>query len=306
MQRIKSTFSAPLLVLVIYVLLVSSRYIDIQSLQFRDNVYLSMIILQLLIFILPGIFYCKLRGSNVTEKLRIKMLSPGEVWFVFSTFCVLIFGGTLLNTATFYIFGGESQYSLYGTFMPMGGSSLTNIIYIIIAFAVLPALTEEFIFRGVLLSEYSDYGVTTAVLMSALMFSMVHFNLNQFIIYFYCGVVTSYAVYVTRSLWAGVVIHFLNNLYAIFFESVLWDVIKSPNSIIFFLFVIATLFMVFLVLSFSSAENVLYNAGIKGEKSPPEAKKREGGIRLLFEAILSPSFLACVVIFFAVTLILPK
>ena len=303
MQRIKSSFSAPLLVLVVYVLLISSRFLDLNSIQFKDNIYLSMMILQLLIFILPGIFYCKLRGID-TKKIRLSSLSPRKIWFVLSCFGVLVFGSTLLNTATFYIFGSETQYSLYDTFVPSGSSQIMNIVYIVITFALLPAITEEFIFRGVVLSEYSDYGIFTPFLMSAIMFSMVHFNLNQFIVYLYCGIVLAYVVYVTRSVWAAMLLHFLNNLYAIFFESVLWDVIKAPNSLIFFLFVIATLFIVFLVLSFSGAEYIFYISGIKGEPSPPEAKKREGGIKLLFESLISPSFLACVILYLVATLVL--
>ena len=305
MQKIKNTFTAPLLILVIYVLLLSSRYLDLDSLRFRDNIYLSMIILQLLVFILPGIFYCKLRGTS-GEKLKLKSLSPGKIWFIFTCFGALVFGSTLINTAVFHVFGGESQYSLYNTFTPSGGSQITNVIYTVIAFAVVPAITEEFIFRGVMLSDYAEYGVSTAIVLSSATFAMIHFNLNQLPVYFFCGVIAAYAVYVTQSLWAGVILHLLNNLYAIFFESVLWDVIKSPNSLIFFLFVITTLFIVFLVLSFNGAETILYYAGIKGEKSPLEAQKRQGGAKLMFEALISPSFLACVLLFLITTLFLNK
>ena len=120
--------------------------------------------------------------------------------------------------------------------------------------------------------------------------------------YFFCGAVAAYTVYITQSLWAAILLHFVNNVYAIFFESILWDVIKSPNSLIFFLFVITTLFIVFLVLSFNGAETILYYAGIKGEKSPEEATKKEGGSKLLFEALISPSFLACAILFLVTTL----
>lgn len=303
MRRIKSTLSAPLLVLVVYVLLVSSRFINTDSLQLRDNAYLSMIILQLLIFILPGVFYCMLRGVS-GERIKLKFISPGKIWFVIACFGVLVFGCTLINTAVFYIFGGESQDSLYNLFAPQGGDRLVNLVYTVIALAIVPAVTEEFIFRGIMLSEYSEYGVHTAVFMSGIMFAMLHFNIAMLPTYFFCGVVAAYAVYVTQSLWAGMMLHFLNNVYALFFEYVLWDVIKSPNSLIFFLFVIMTLFILFLVVSFSEAERILYNAGIKGEPSPPEAKKKEGGSRLFWEALVSPSFFACLIIFLVVTLVI--
>ncbi len=301
MQKIKNTFTAPLLVLVVYVLLLSSRYLDLNSVRFKENIYLTLIIIQLLIFLLPGIFYCTLKGKK-GKHLKLNPMSPGKIWFVFTCFGVLIFGSTLINTAMFHIFGGDAQYSLYNTFTPSGNSQLINVIYTVIAFAIVPAVTEEFIFRGIMLSEYSSYGVTTAIIMSSAMFSMLHFNLNQFLVYFFCGVVAAYAVYITQSLWAAILLHFVNNTYAIFFESILWDVIKSPNSLIFFLFVITTLFIVFLVLSFNGAETILYYAGIKGETSPDEATKKEGGSKLLFEALISPSFLACAVLFLITTL----
>ena len=304
MQRIKSSFSTPLLVLVVFGLLVSSRYINTEALQFQDNIYLSMIILQILIFAFPGIFYCKLRGNTLKKNIHLKPLSAHKIGFIFCSFGLLVFGSILLNTATFYIFGSQSQSSLYDTFTPTGIISLTNIAYIIITFAILPAFTEEFVFRGIVQSEYTDYGVGIAIVISSLMFAMLHFNLKQFIVYFYCGVILSYTVYITQSIWAGVILHFLNNLYGLFGEFILWDAIKSPNSLIFFLFVIMTLFIVFLVLSFNGAEKILYTNGIKGDDSPPEAQKREGGIKLWFEVLVSPSLIACVILFLVTTLLL--
>ncbi|MBE6671033.1 MAG: CPBP family intramembrane metalloprotease [Ruminococcaceae bacterium] len=304
MQKIKGTFTAPLLVLVIYVLLILSRYINLESLQVKDNIYMSLIILQVMIFMIPGVFYCKLRTENNAKNLRLTKFSARKAWFVASCFGVLVFGSTLLNTASFYLFGSNDSYSIYGTYASIGDNGWTNLVYIVITFALLPAITEEFIFRGILLSEYSSYGVSTAIILSSAMFSMLHFSLNQFFVYFFCGVVTAYAVYITQSLFAAMLLHFLNNLYAIFFESILWDVIKSPNSLIFFLFVIMTLFIVFLVLSLNGAENILYTSGVKGEQSPPEAQKREGGIKLLFEALVSPSFLGCILLYLVATLII--
>ena len=305
MQKIKGTFAGPLLVLVVYVLLLSSNFIDLDTLRLNDNVYLSMIILQLLIFALPCIFYCILRGTKA-EQMRLRPLTVSKLWFSITCFGTLVFGNALINTAVFYIFGSESGFSIYNGTVSIGNTQITTIIYITIALAIVPAITEELLFRGILLSEYSNYGLFTSMTLSSLMFAMIHFNLNGLFAYFFCGIITAYAVYITQSLWSAVIVHFLYNAYSIFFESILWDVIKSPNSLIFFLFVVVTLFIAFLVLSFNEAEKILYSAGIKGEQSPPEATKKEGGSKLFFEALVSPSFLACVLLFLVATLILKK
>lgn len=304
MKKIRSTFTAPLLVLVIYLLLVLSRYIDVEALKYRGSIYLSLIILQMLIFILPGVFYGSLRGKGLQKKIKKKKPGLRDIWFIFTAFGVMLFGSTLINFVSYSLIKTETQYSLYNTFSPGSTGTVSGIAYIVIAFAILPAITEEYVFRGIILSEYSEYGVFTAILMSSLMFAMLHFNLTQFVSYFFCGAVAAYTVYVTQSIYAGMLLHFVNNIYAIFFETFLWDVIQSPNSVVFFLFAAITAFLFFLGLSFSSAERITQMSGLKGEKPPDEAVKREGGIRLVFESLASPSFLACVIVYVVVILVL--
>lgn len=307
MRKIKSSFSAPLLVLVIFALLMLSRYININDLKYRDSVYLSMIILQMLIFILPGVFYMRLRGGDIAKRMHIRPLKIREMWFTFCCLCVLIFGSMIISSVYFRLGGVAGEYTLYNTFVPNGSRDVGNAIYVIITFAVIPAFTEEFIFRGVVLAEYTGYGVLTSILMSSLMFSMLHFDLRHLFLYFFCGVVISYAVYVTRSIVAGIAIHLLNNLYSLFLDGAFRNVLQNPNSYAFFVFVAVSLFLLFLLLSFGSAESLLYTAGMKGEEAPPEAQKRAGSkISFLFESIVSPPFLACVLFFLIVTLVIDR
>ena len=84
-----------------------------------------------------------------------------------------------------------------------------------IAIAVVPALSEEFLFRGCILSNLLPYGKNTAILFSALLFALMHGNFAQFFYTFIAGIVLG-AVYVkTDSIWAPTFIHLFNNFYSV-------------------------------------------------------------------------------------------
>lgn len=78
--------------------------------------------------------------------------------------------------------------------------------------AVVPAFVEEFAIRGVVMQPLRKYGDKFAILMSALIFALMHGNMVQIPFAFIAGIAIGYAVITTGSMWVGVAIHFLNNL----------------------------------------------------------------------------------------------
>ncbi len=81
--------------------------------------------------------------------------------------------------------------------------------------AILPAFGEELIVRGNALSGLSTRNVWFGVLISALMFSLMHANPMQTVHQFGLGVVLALSVLITDSLFMGVLIHFFNNFISI-------------------------------------------------------------------------------------------
>lgn len=84
---------------------------------------------------------------------------------------------------------------------------LVNILYV----AAIPALVEEFAFRGVALGLLRPYGDGFAMVASSLCFALLHGNFIQIPFAFFMGLVLSYAVVRTGSIVPAMVIHFLNN-----------------------------------------------------------------------------------------------
>ena len=86
-------------------------------------------------------------------------------------------------------------------------------IFILLATAVTPAIVEELVFRGYMQqAQYQGGGSFKKIaLLNGLFFGIIHLNLNQFVYAFVMGVVFAYMVHYTRSIWAGILSHFIVN-----------------------------------------------------------------------------------------------
>lgn len=86
--------------------------------------------------------------------------------------------------------------------------------------AGLPAICEETFFRGFLLSSLSnDKHYKRGIVLSGLLFGMMHMDLIRLFPTTCLGIATSYVVYKTGSIWGGVLMHFLNNAFSVIVSS---------------------------------------------------------------------------------------
>ncbi len=307
--KLKPSITAPLLAFVMYLLMALSTLTDIEKLGQRDNVFLAVIILQIVIFIIPGILYCRFRGKGFTENLRFNPFNPNKLWLSVCAFFVLAFGSALVKLGLYAVGYYSRQYTLYENYLPNDASSIANLLYIIIAIAIIPAVTEEFVFRGIILGEYTGMGTkpTTAVMLSAAMFAMLHFNLYQFPVYFYGGIVLGYVAVITNSVMCAMIVHLLNNVFSLLFEPQLLRLISQTDSPVFVLFVLAIIFFVFLVLFLGATEKIYYRMGINGEESPRRKRKKRKKTETFTvdkESYLSPVFILCIIAYIVITLTL--
>ncbi len=98
--------------------------------------------------------------------------------------------------------------------------------------AVLPAVAEEFAFRGVIMQSLRKYGDWFAIIASAVIFGLLHGNMMQMPFAIIAGIILGYVVVVTGSLWAGMILHFFNNFLS-FVYSVAGEVIADGSRTLF-------------------------------------------------------------------------
>ena len=77
--------------------------------------------------------------------------------------------------------------------------------------AITPALCEEAVFRGVILSGFRRMGPWAAILISAVLFGLAHASVYRMLPTFALGVILGYAVWRTGSIYCSILIHALNN-----------------------------------------------------------------------------------------------
>jgi len=88
----------------------------------------------------------------------------------------------------------------------------------IFVFALLPAVAEELLFRGMIFKAISKkLKPAAAITVSALMFAMYHFSMYQLVYQFALGILFACIVYYTGSVIYSMIAHFLNNFLVILF-----------------------------------------------------------------------------------------
>ena len=82
--------------------------------------------------------------------------------------------------------------------------------------AVLPGICEETAHRGLLLKGLSGHGQRFALIMSSLLFGLMHMNIDQFFYATLIGILVGYLALICDSIYPAMIIHFMNNFLSTF------------------------------------------------------------------------------------------
>jgi len=99
-------------------------------------------------------------------------------------------------------------------------TSLPGLALNIFMIALLPAVTEEIVFRGVLAQLFRDWTRSKhwAIVISSLVFAGIHLQFYGFLPRFLLGMSLGYLFFWSGSLWLPVIAHFTNNLLSVIAE----------------------------------------------------------------------------------------
>ncbi|MBC7384139.1 MAG: CPBP family intramembrane metalloprotease [Bacteroidia bacterium] len=96
-------------------------------------------------------------------------------------------------------------------------SSIGMLLLNILVVAVIPAICEEFFFRGVVQNfiKLCFYNEIVAIILAALIFSGFHGQYYGFLPRFFLGIILGYIYATSGNIWVSVLAHFFNNAFAV-------------------------------------------------------------------------------------------
>ena len=158
-----------------------------------------------LIILVPGLVFLAASRGNWNEnlgfaKVRISSLLL-VVLFTFLSMPLV----TVLNAFSM-LFAENAVVSMESGILEVGFPGMLFLIGIYGPFC------EEFVFRGMIFRGYKKSGSTFwAILLSSLLFGLMHMNINQAIYAFAIGILLALLVEATGSLWGSVFCHMVFN-----------------------------------------------------------------------------------------------
>ena len=166
-----------------------------------------------LVYLLVFIIYSKFK------KVDLKSASNLDKQFTAKKSVSLSFTTILLALVVFFaslnFINLISDLLSRGLSEPSGTVPISNFFEFVmttITFAVLPAVCEELLFRGLIFNGLKGkFNVSLSVIFSALIFALIHFSIFQTVYQFLIGIVLALLVHFTGSIIFSMLFHFVNN-----------------------------------------------------------------------------------------------
>ena len=208
------------------------------------------LILATFVFIVPANAYSRLFSDNTIVFFEFK--KPSVLYLFFAallwlfTLPIISFLADLNNKIAFptSFASLENSFRLAearaenATRFLLNITSLSGLMVNLLVIAVVAALAEELIFRGIiqkLLFEQSK-NIHLAIWLTALVFSLFHLQFFAIIPRIVLGAALGYTFYWSKSIWVPIFFHFINNA-SIVLASYLYQkkmITTDPNEITFF------------------------------------------------------------------------
>ena len=304
-RNFRPMHSPPVLVFAAFVLLLLVGAVDTFALN-RTWEMILLVPFQILVFGLPLGGYLLLGGKNSFSKknLRLSRIRTSHIWFLFCVLVVMISGSLLSGIVTGGISSLDGSFTLYSTFVAKMSGNFWSILYVLLAFAIIPAACEELFFRGVICPFYEKFGVGIAVFVSGLFFAMVHFSLPLFLTYLFLGMLLAFTLYATGSLYATLALHFLYNLFCLFGQPYLSDFYVNAGNNAVFIFLVTVIFLLFCAFGVGEARKIYHRYAKEGKPSAfREPMPLRDYPRAVVKVLFTPGTLLCLILWLVVCLV---
>ncbi len=189
---------------------------------------------------------------------------------------------TIVSDAGNLIFARVGNLADIAELLGFGEDAISNIIYFVIL-VIAPSILEEFCFRGIICGRLAQFNRTAAVIVSSVLFSLMHMTMEQIPFAFAAGLLMGYVYVRTGSIWSSVLIHAVNNGFAFLSEYLYYRYDSAMNMQRVYMLGWAALFVVGLI--------ALVILGLSHKEA--ETPTPLSGGRAMAASLSSPLFIVC-------------
>ncbi len=270
----RAMLTAAVVFVLCFAVLITDRFIH----QLGENL-LAPLILQIIILAIPA--YLCVMLTYPDSSLFIQMRSVGfralraeHIFFLIFSAFFTVCGSLALTLAFGGAFDLSGGMTLLGIFTAGENEFSVSAPYLILTYAVIPAILEEFLFRGVIFSQLERISFPFAALISTALYALSGFSLGGIIPSLFVGIMLVFVYYTTRSLWACVIMHFLLDLYKLFLEANICAYFLSSTNDTLLLITVALGLLISAILFFSESARIFRaRAARVAEKKQRSASK---------------------------------
>jgi membrane protease YdiL (CAAX protease family) len=191
-------------------------------------------IIMYLFFFLAFLAFSKSQGAGFKDLMKhydVKAVPAKDVAILIPMAIIFVYTFLLLHTGLIEVF------IMWGYPRPMGTIEIPHFgVYILLVFAicVMPAIVEEFIFRGMIQRTLEKWntgknGPIFAIVASAVLFSLFHMSPAQTLSQFFMGLLWAWVYHRTKNLSYPIILHFLNNFWVLTYSYVIQLVQGVPE-----------------------------------------------------------------------------
>ena len=294
-MKLKPYTSAPFLAIFVYLLTLCAEHI-LSTLDMGVNSYLlASGGIQLCTYLLPLLLYGLLFGGISPKRMRFQPPVAKSVPTAILLTVILLLGSALISMLTIRL--GISP----PTENTFSGIAAPNAL-ILLVFAIIPAVCEEIVFRGVILNSFELCGTAPAIIGTSLLFAFAHMSLENLPLYFFASVVLCFATYISRSIWSAIIIHSLYNVLAIGLGGYISGVAAHLESFSLLFIVMLFLLWIFVIVALTESSRVYRTYAEKNYDSgyTPQKLSSAGRLKASASVYFSLPFLLAVLIYISI------
>lgn len=188
-----------------------------QFLPIDDKLY------QYVALLIPVSIYLILNKKDIKRILKLNPLNKQSLLLIPIIWIFMLPLSLFIITVYNYLFGDALANIIFE-------ETTNNLISTFIFTAFTPAIIEEVFMRGIILDGYRYKNIFTASIINGLMFGMLHLNTFQFSHTFVAGIVASFLVYSTNSIYSSMLIHLINNSFPILMDLIIPIQSTAPDT----------------------------------------------------------------------------